>query len=366
MERVFAELIRRASDEFSIVMISRDLGDDLKPFVEWRRIRVPARPAPLRFTTFYARAGLELRRTRADLVHTLGALVPNRADLASVHFCHAAFQASSFYRLEGRVPFSRRVNTRIARSLGLAAERWSYTGRIPILATVSEGVAREVCRHYPNATVRVTPNGVDLQRFRPDPDNRSAVRREQRTNEGDVVALFVGGDWDRKGLGIAIQALAHVRRRRLYLWVVGRGDEERFHQEAARLGVADRVRFLGPRLNTERYYQGADIFVLPSGYEAFPLVLLEAAASGLPPVVTAVNGTDEIIKNIPGLLVERTPEAIGEAVAQLASDPGRRAELGRLVQHRAAAYTWDRSATSVLEIYRELLEPRRVRQERAA
>ena len=96
------------------------------------------------------------------------------------------------------------------------------------------------------------------------------------------MCLFVGGDWDRKGLGVAIEAVSLVRQRTpIRLWVVGRGESGRFEQLAERLGVGDHVRFFGPRADTERFYQAADIFVLPTEYETFSLVAYEAAASSL-------------------------------------------------------------------------------------
>lgn len=357
MERVFAELIRRAHSEFRLIVIARELAPDLRALVEWRRIRVPPRPFPLLFSLFYFLAGIRLSRTSADLIHTLGALVPNRADLASVHFCHAGFRAANVRESRGSRPLIRRLNSHLSRALGLTAERWSYgNGRIPVLAAVSVGVARELHHHYPCARIHVTPNGVDLDRFRPDVEARLKSRRAEGIGEGEVVALFVGGDWDHKGVSIAIEALACARSRSLRLWIVGRGDEDRFCAYARRLGVAERVRFFGVRSDAERFYQAADVFVLPSRYEAFPLVLLEAAACGVPVVATRVNGVEELVgEHEGGLIVDRTAEAFGEALAQLGADAGRRARMGEAARRRASTYSWDRSAASVLAIYRELL-----------
>lgn len=357
MERVFAELIRRAHREFRLVVISRELAHELRPLVEWRRVRVPPRPVPLFFSLFYLFAGISLSRTSADLVHTLGALVPNRADLASVHFCHAGFRAATVRESSRSRPPLRRLNSHISRALGLAAERWSYgSGRIPTLAAVSSGVARELHRHYPRARISVTPNGVDLDRFRPDAEGRLKTRRAEGISEDDVVALFVGGDWDHKGLSIAIEALARARSRSLRLWIVGRGDEGRFRANAQRSGVAERVHFFGVRSDAERFYQAADVFVLPSRYEASPLVLLEAASCGIPVVVTQVNGVEELVgEDEGGLIVGRTAEAFGEALAQLVGDAGRRTRMGKIARRRASAYSWEGSIASVLAIYRELL-----------
>src|SRR5204863_9662227 len=142
-----------------------ELADDLARLVDWRRTRVVARPAPLRFLLFYLLAAVRLWRVRrtGDLVHTCGAVVPNRADLASVHFCHAGFRAAVDTPVDDGAPLLRRMNTGFAVALSLAAEWWSYgRGRTRTLAAVSQGVADELARSYPGVSVGVTPNGVDL------------------------------------------------------------------------------------------------------------------------------------------------------------------------------------------------------------
>jgi glycosyltransferase involved in cell wall biosynthesis len=360
MERAMAQLIRRAVLDYEVVVISSELAPDLEPLVEWRRVRVPRRPAPLRFLLFFALAGIRLRRVRADLVHTLGALVPNAADLATVQFCHTAYRQLTHGGGGPRRPALRRLNSALARRLGLEAERWSYgRRRIPVLAAVSRGVARELELHYPAARVVVTPNGVDIERFRPDPGVRSDLRSSEGVRSDEVVVLFVGGDWDHKGLGIAIEALARagaLGARGLRLWVVGRGDDSRFRREAEQAGVQQQVSFFGFRRDTERFFQAADIFVLPSSYETFSLVAFEAAACGLPVVATRLNGVEELIgAESAGLIVERHPEPFADALARLASDPRCRRAMGEAGRRRASAFTWERSTASVLEIYREFL-----------
>jgi UDP-glucose:(heptosyl)LPS alpha-1,3-glucosyltransferase len=235
---------------------------------------------------------------------------------------------------------------------------------------VSEGVARELERHYPRARIFVTPNGVDTERFRPNRQVRRELRSAEGLNAEDVVALFAGGSWDHKGLAIAIEALGRIRAAGdapPLLWIVGRGDHDRFRAQAERCDIGDRVRFFGVRSDMERFYQAADVLVLPSRYEAFPLVSLEAAACGIPVVATRVNGVEEIVGDDEGgLIVERTPEVFGQALAQLATDRALRLKLGEAARSRALMFTWERSAASVVEIYRELLGQTASRAEVAA
>jgi glycosyltransferase involved in cell wall biosynthesis len=356
MERAFRELIRRAHREYELVVIASELAPDLVPLVDWRRARVVSRPAPLRFGLFYLVAGLRLWwiRRGADLLHTCGAIVPNRADLASVHFCHAGFRAARDGDADGSMPAWRRANSALAGALSLLAERWSYGGRTRVLGAVSQGVADELACAFPGAQVVVTPNGVDLERFRPDPETRARIRRSQAVGDRDLVALFVGGDWYRKGLRIAIEALVGAPATRL--WVVGHGDVEAFRTRARELGVAERVAFFGARRDVECFHQAADVLVLPSRYEAFPLVSLEGAACGLPLLATNVNGIRELLGDgDAGWILERSGGAFAQALQALTDDPERRRRMGTEARRRAEAFPWEASTESVLRLYGELL-----------
>jgi len=289
-------------------------------------------------------------------VHVLGAIVPRRADVATVQFCHAGFRVSAGGLAPEGLPLPRRANTALTRLLSLAAERRTYRpARVGVLAPVSRGVAGELERHYGGIPLTVTPNGVDTGRFRPDPAVRSSVRAELGAAEDETVLLFVGGDWDRKGLGVTIGALGRAPER-LRLWIVGRGPEARFRALARERGVEERVTFLGPRSDAERFYQGADVFVLPTLYETFSIAAHEAAASALPVVATAVSGIEELVgADESGILVERDETALAAALARLAGDPALRRRLGEEGRRRAERLDWERSARSVLDTYSSLL-----------
>ena len=277
-------------------------------------------------------------------MQTVGAIVPNRVDVAAVHFCHADYRRATGTLAPVEAAPLHRLNSTVSRALALAAERWCYRpSRTGVLSAVSAGVARATARHYPGVPVAVVPNGVDLERFRPDPGARAELRRG--TPEGETVAVFVGGDWDRKGLGVALRAMALLRDggRAVGLWVVGEGDEERFGAEAERLGIADRVTFFGARRDVERWFQAADVFVLPTLYETFSLVAHEAAACGLPVVATPVHGIDELAgAGEAGLLVEPNATEVAAALARLVDDPGLRRRLGDEGRRRVASLTWER------------------------
>lgn len=361
MERAFAELIRRIHRRYEVVVLATDLGEDLRDLVQWRRIPAPARPAPLRFLLFYAIAAVRLTTARADLVHTLDAIVPNKADVASVHFCTTGYVERAGRLAPPDAPALRRLNTALARLLMLAAERWTYRrGRVGCLAAVSRGVARELKRNFPGLPTALTPNGVDRARFRPDPEARREVRRALRIPDEEVVALFVGGDWDRKGLALAIRGVAQASSgsaTSVRLLVVGRGDERRFGALAHGLGIEHRVTFLGPRADPERFYAASDVYLLPSSYETFSLAAFEAAASGLPIVAAPVSGVEDLVGDgETGFLVDLDAGRLAAALSALADDPAARSRLGAAARERSAAYTWECSTDAVLAVYGSILD----------
>ncbi len=359
MERAFAELVRRLVPDYKIIVVSARLDKNLRSLVEWRRVPTPPRPLALKFPWFFLAGAVRLARIDADIVHVLGAIVPTRADVACVQFCHAGF-----IRVQGGLsppdsPAMRRINTTITRWFALHAERWSYkSGRLSTFAAVSTGVAQELSVHYPTVPIAITPNGVDVQRYRPDNENRRRVRTSNCVTDEMFVALFVGGDWGRKGLAIAIDAVAEARRAGapVNLWVVGRGDNARFEEIARCAGVLEHVCFFGPQDRTEIYFQAADAFVLPTLYETFSLVAYEAAATGLPVIATAVSGVDDLLRDDKaGILVQRNAVDISDALVKLWSDAKLRAQLGTSGRARTENYTWDQAEVAVRRLYTTLL-----------
>ena len=217
-------------------------------------------------------------------------------------------------------------------------------------------VAAEVERFYPTVPVVVTPNGVDPLRFHPDQAVAAEVRAELDLPPDAVVALFVGGDFERKGLGLAIEAL--VGAPAVHLVAAGPGDVEGARRRALELGVGERVRILGPRRDVERLDQAADVYLCASDYEADSLALLEAAATGLALVSTRVGSAESFVGTGPGaagLLVDRTPEAIAAALTRLAEDESLRRRCGESALERSGARRWSAVADQVLGLYADLV-----------
>jgi len=181
-------------------------------------------------------------------------------------------------------------------------ERQIFTLRTAkaIVAISARGKA-EIERLYgtPPERVILIYNGVDLARFTPDKRarHRTAIRAELGVDAADWCVLFVGSGFERKGLGPLMEGLASMSDRHARLIVAGKGNQVPYAAQAARLGLGDRVAFVGPRPDVDRLYAAADLVALPARYEPFGNVHLEALASGVPVLSSAQAGGAELIRN---------------------------------------------------------------------
>jgi len=359
-ERVVAELAERMCQKHEVHVFAHAWADVTDPRITFHRVAMRARPAFLILPTFHAGLRQVLRPADFDIVHGQG---PNclLANVVTCHTCHAA-------KIRAVQPVGLSLKERLARVLfdqvALAYERRTYApaaGRLVI--ALSSGIKREVMEHYGTLEERmvVIPNGVDLEEF--NPSNRAAfrqvVRRELGLAEEDFVLLFLGEDFERKGLRYAVESLSQVSDERVKLVVVGGTDASQSPLVglAGTLGVADRLRWVGHTRSVNRYYATADAFVFPTAYEAFSLVSLEAAASGLPLLATRVNGTEELVRDGEnGFFIERDGRDIAARVQGLANDPGLCERLGRGAAEAASGYGWGTIADKILECYRECME----------
>jgi UDP-glucose:(heptosyl)LPS alpha-1,3-glucosyltransferase len=241
-----------------------------------------------------------------------------------------------------------------------AGERLCFrVNRPAAFICVSDGVADEMRRHFPALSDRVVTihNGVDTDGFAPGvrPEEASARRASLNAAAGQLVAVFVGSEWERKGLEPAIRAL--VAAPEWILAVAGGGDEARYRALAHELGVGERLRWLGVVSDIQPVYAMADAFVLPSSYETFSLVTFEAAASGLPVLAAPVSGVRELIDDgRNGFLIGREPDQIAARLRQLADDPALRERLGEAARRSALEFSWERMVDRHRELYRRLAE----------
>ena len=177
--------------------------------------------------------------------------------------------------------------------------------------------------------------GVDPQRFAPGPKTQVNCQCE---------LLCVGRLTSAKGQAILLEAVAALQNRQVpvRLTLVGMGpDEKSLQAYAEQLGISGQVRFTGAvdQDHILRYYQTADMFVLPSFAEGLPVVLMEAMAMEIPCITTAITGVPELIQNgEDGLLVAASDvNGLADAISRLANDPELRRKIGQAGREKVLA-----------------------------
>jgi glycosyltransferase involved in cell wall biosynthesis len=192
-------------------------------------------------------------------------------------------------------------------------------------------------------------NGVDTKIFHE--VDCDAARRSFGVTRPAIVS--VGGLIERKGHHRTIEAMQSLPEAELL--IAGEGPERRnLETLAARLGVADRVRLLGPIAHAElkALYSAADVSVLASSREGWANVLLESMACGTPVVASAIPGNPEVVQGrAAGLIVANTPEAIAAGVRDLLADPPARAAT----RAYAERMSWDETTAGQLDLFRRVL-----------
>jgi len=298
--------------------------------------------------SFALAVGLRLGWGRYDIIHNNGDAAFFPTHVNTCHFCHSAVPPGLASR--GGAGWPIRLYHRIYRALHAAIERYVYRGST-VVAAVSHKVADELMERagVPAGQVRVVHSGVDSQEF-----TSSGVPGQQ----GYLRVVFVGDlATPRKGLDTALEALALLPEQ-VTLSVVGRVENSMYPRQVAASSAAHRVRFLGFQADMAAVYAQHDAFVLPTHYDPFGLVILEAMAAALPVVVSAQAGACEIVRQgANGFVLTDAEDAQGlAAYLRLLLDDGRlRAELGRQARVTALTYSWERMAHQVEALYHEVV-----------
>jgi glycosyltransferase involved in cell wall biosynthesis len=221
-------------------------------------------------------------------------------------------------------------------------------GNADLVIAVSHAVANQV----KNPKAIVVHSGVDLGEGAGTPD---------RGPRDSVVVGAACRLVDIKGLTDLIQAMALLSPEfpNLRLEIAGEGPElANLQGDASRLGITERIRFLGWRRDMSALYRSWDIFAMPSLTEAFPMASLEAMAQSLPIVATNVGGLPELVENgRTGYLVPPTdPEALAGRLRSLIVDADRRKEMGLAGYQRVRDnFTVDRMVAQTADLYLSLL-----------
>jgi glycosyltransferase involved in cell wall biosynthesis len=232
-----------------------------------------------------------------------------------------------------------------------------------LIVTVSQYSLQKLVQLYEvdEAKIRVVPNGVDTQRFKPTEDCSGI--KDVVGGDSKHVVLFVGNLIPRKGLHYLIEAAKHVTEEieETKFVVVGDGPlKSHLIEYSKEQGVADNFVFLGsvPDDLLHRLYSCADVFASPSIQEGQGITLLEAQAMGKPVVAFNVTAIKEVVKNKEtGLLVEPNSRELADVILALLSNQSLREKLGRSGREFVTkTYSWDICAQKMGQVYSEATE----------
>ncbi|MFH1466791.1 MAG: glycosyltransferase family 4 protein [Pseudomonadota bacterium] len=312
------------------------------------RVRVPRLGSLVSMPAFARAARAAVVASRPDVSLALGR-VPGLDVYRAGGGCHAAYLQT----LPGWWASPRH-------HVELALDRGAVLGARRVVAN-ARGPGEQLVARYglDRARLVVIHNGVDAGRFRPRPELRAETRAELGLSTQARLAVFLGAGFRRKGLDLAIRALARVPGLALVALGGDRGTA-RYRRLAARLGVT--LRLVGARPDPERYLGAADLMILPTRYDSAANAVLEGMAAGLPVITTVANGAAELLPH-PWLAVDDPEDVTGlaAAVTRALGTPG----LGELCRAAALEYPWSRATGAMIRSLEEVAgSPDRPRGER--
>ena len=289
---LFRQLQRLGHD---VTIVGEAIDEELRAEVSFLPVPVNRLTSWTRNRSFARNAATVVERGHFDIVHGLSRVAGldtyRLTDPLQTHWVRVYYRQGWRQQLERWNPRHRAIFQIEQALFGAAGPR-----RIIVQSQLDSRLLQLYFGVQPQR-LRLVRNGVDLQTFQPD-DGTDAVlvRKELELSERQPLLLFASMDFRRKGLDSLLQALSQSEQRNSVLVVLGNGDISGYQQVARRLGVGDRVRFLGRQSGMTRYYRAADAFVLPTIYEPFPNVNLEAMACGTPVITTATAGGADLVE----------------------------------------------------------------------
>ena len=246
--------------------------------------------------SFVLNARSMLKKERFDIIHSFERTIYQDIYRAG-DGCHREWliqrrKIDPWYKM-----FVNRINPLHLVLLGIERNIFQ-DGNYRMIIAISKRGREEIIKHYkvPPEKIKVLYNAIDSSRFRL--KNRAEARANVRKSIGipDTASLliFVGSGFKRKGLKAVIKALAKLDPD-IMLMVIGRDRTGYYLRLAKEEGVENRIFFMGPVVDVEKYYSAGDLFVFPTIYEPFGNVCLEAMAAGLPVITSRICGASEVL-----------------------------------------------------------------------
>ncbi len=353
-----------AQNETTFVGLAmEEVADNAAQFHPVRRATVA--PSPL---TFRRSAAHALGLLRPDVTLTLGAECPP-GDVYWVQSVHRAFldRGQGPTVLGWQTPGWTRSFMPRHRVLLSLENRYFHSVRPRDILCTSAQEMEDLNSYYgvQPSRCRVVPNGYDPSIF--NTHRRGAERDMARTrlslSPEDVSVLFVANELHRKGFGALIEALARINRPEARIDVVGRVAPGDYRGQIERLRLNNRIRWHGSSNDVLPFYAAADVLALPTLYEPFGMVIIEALASGLPVITSRLAGASSAVEHGGSGRLLKDPTDIGELASYLleALDPITRREWATGAAQAAEPYAWPTIFAHIEKILQEAAQGRSTR-----
>jgi glycosyltransferase involved in cell wall biosynthesis len=292
---------------------------------------------------------LQRHRHELDLIQGNGFVTWEDCDIVAAHFIHAGWRKSPYYPFTSFSPYS--LYQRLYTFLNSRWEKGAFLRASRVIA-VSHGIAKELNLLGVSADrIEVIYNGVDTEQFSPGPSERESFGLPLQV----PLALFVGDiRTPRKNLDTVLRALQQTPEIRLA--VAGNLKGSPYPALARELGVSERVIFLDKVSRIASLMRSVDLFVFPSRYEAHPLVVLEAMASGLPAIVSGNFGAEGFLGDGGHILKDpNDANALAALMNDLMRSPEKRRSMALAARERALKMQWSTMASAYIDVYEKLL-----------
>ena len=241
-----------------------------------------------------------------------------------------------------------------------AEKRLFESPRLRAVICNSNMVRAEILQRFKidESKIHVIYNGVDTKLFHPGiKQQKNSIREQWDIPDVANVFVFVGSGFERKGLLQVLRSFKSLPEN-CYLLVAGYDKHEQFYREEAdRLGINSRVKFLGPQKDVIPCYAAADVFILPTLYDPFPNVVLEALACGLPVITSTKSGAAEVITDYGnGFVCDAYDLEKLQDAMRILSDKEVAESMGKQARVAAEKYDLDKMAENLTSLYKTLVK----------
>ncbi|WP_276165326.1 glycosyltransferase family 4 protein [Zobellia alginiliquefaciens] len=313
------------ANEYKIHLLANEADENLQEKLVFHKINSPNIPLFVRYMVFSNRVKTKMKEVIKQIEGpyviqtTQGQYID--CTIAYPHFCHRAYLQKHWKK--SSITGVRRVLRKLNHMYHARQEAKAFN-KAKVIVTPSQGLARELLEIYPQCRdkIKIIANPVDVAHYkRPLDYKRNEQRAKLGLSSSDFVIAFAAlGDFARKGLPELMESLTEdnaLDSSHIKILVIGGKPKEivSYKDKASRLGIENKMIFVGFQKDIRPYLWMSNIFALPSLYEIFSLVCIQAAAASLPIMVTKLHGVEEYLEHEKnGWLIERNSESIAKVL----------------------------------------------------